>query len=302
MELYNVVTFCTDVELIKKTLGDMTFKYIGILHDRDEKKKPHVHLILSSDAQLPYRKLAEMLQEKFNQNVFVQGVKDFCMAEDYLCHEHNRSKAKYEQSEKFTNDADFFKNLYTINYHRDDSLVQELITGEWDIIALAQKYGLDFVKNFKTYEYFHTCIVNRLEEDRIQNDLYLERVRQNAIAQQRRYDEITKICEDFGVTRETVGDWVYQDYERAYDWVRKYRRYKQENIVYIFVLRKLDEITRLSMEKLIYKRMSDGISQIFVEDDPYHKTIDELRAQHIAGLPVPCFRRNIYLKASEYEV
>lgn len=160
--LFKCVTYQTDVNVILDKLQDK--KICGILHDKDENKLPHVHFIIDAKRQSPiqlHKKLTQLLGSSTLCKTVFKFNEDF----DYFTHKHNRSKYHYSPEEIFFTDEEHFKSLYTMaDYTIENNLIEDLKNPSLSIVALADIYGLDFVKNIRTYVYFRDLL--KVEEER----------------------------------------------------------------------------------------------------------------------------------------
>lgn len=156
--------------------------YAYIQHDKDieidengnEVKKPlHTHLLINFDQNVSVKQIKERILEYTEHNTFGQPLKDKRGAYRYLTHKDNVDKYQYDESLIHSNDdyfKSFDKSLITSECKESDEINQMINDyGTLSYRQLAIKYGRDFIKNFKAYEYYFNLIINQEQGGKNEN-------------------------------------------------------------------------------------------------------------------------------------
>ena len=145
--------------------------YAYIVHDKDTTlndnnevitKPIHTHLLIVFNQNVSVRTIKNRLLEYTEHNIFGQPIKDKKGAYRYLTHKDDLDKYQYDASliveydnyfSKYdlSSDLSLNKEYLEINQMIDDFVI---LTYR----QLACKYGKDFIKNYKSYEYYFSLI------------------------------------------------------------------------------------------------------------------------------------------------
>lgn len=302
--MYGIICYLTKDEArhtFSKFIEVYGGHYIAIEHAYDENKITHVHCILDTNDHFDYNRLKTILQElsQTKQNFMVTTIKNISKSLEYLCHINNPKKAQYKAEEVFFDSAQHWKEVYTSPHDDDTVFLQELLSTNFSARRMAEKYGKDFIKNAKSYIYFRELVMEEERENRIQENAYLQAIEHQKHLALLRKEEINKIIDIYpDITEEEIGDYTLRDYQDLQDWCRWYRRSPKNTDVRVYFLRHLPHREREAMEKLIYKRMSEGIYQFFFDIDPRTLTlVEKVNGHHIPKESK--IRKNIYISQGE---
>lgn len=158
---FNIVSYATLVELLPLIHQSRHFCYI--LHDKDDGKAPHFHLLMTFATA---RSVANVYKSvTSSQNTFAEPLKDFSGSLTYLTHGNNPDKYQYEESEVVYDDVDYWEQYCTDSRKPSkEEFVDDLVSDDYSPIAMAYKYGRDYIRNIKSYEYFRHLVRGELEE------------------------------------------------------------------------------------------------------------------------------------------
>lgn len=153
---YDIVSYLSEEEIIELCHNLMPQSFSLCTHDLDLRedgtlKKIHTHVVLCFKT----RKRALTLAKLFNTtelrgiNTSLQLIGSY----EYLIHQNEEDKVKYEKSKRYTFNENFFNDLYLQTCDGCDdtlSIIDNIITGvpTRKLVAL---YGRDLVYHYKNY-------------------------------------------------------------------------------------------------------------------------------------------------------
>lgn len=284
---------------LQKSLNNLLEKdmhYVGILHDKD-KEDDHFHFIIRSEKDYAFAFVKDLFVTE--TNVFTMYVKDLKKAFQYLIHKNHKNKHQYDESEMFSDDLKKWDVYLREGFVFEDNFIKDLLTddSEFSLQRMAQKYGRDFIKNYRTYREFRNEVLSEKRQEEIAYNEYLALVeKQNQLAKARN-TEINMIMKLFpNITREEIGDRKIEFYKRCYDWCRRFKRDAKYTYVYTYMLLALPEEDRIYYENLIYKRQNAGRIMTFSDVDHTELTIREM--MNVDQRCFTEFRYNIYIRPS----
>lgn len=152
-----VRTYATPLEF--QNLLDTSFKYAYIYHDKDN-VEPHYHILLSFKQNKSFDAVKKLVDS--DQNTFVEPLHDPWSAYCYLTHCDNSGVALpdkyiYSSGDIVSNDtAYWFKTQGGLNSisPSNEEFVYDLLDSDLSMREMAVKYGRDYIKNYRAYEYF----------------------------------------------------------------------------------------------------------------------------------------------------
>lgn len=164
-----VVSYASLSEL--QPLIDTAKHYAYILHDRDEHRAPHYHLLITFSLQRSYESVRSLVVS--DQNTFTQAVKtNVGNIFHYFVHATDSAiaygKAPYDESEVVIDDESYWKKraLSEGASWKDEKgkteinklFIDDLIDNKLTRKELGIKYGRDFIKNFRSYEQYRQAV------------------------------------------------------------------------------------------------------------------------------------------------
>lgn len=150
-----------DLETVKSVLNVYSScikHYAGIVHDKDYKedgtlKEKHIHLIISFYNARTISAVRKLFPD--NQNTLAQSVHDIVSCFEYLTHENEDEKVRYDESAIFADDLDYWKRISTVGERDDKTLsILEDIIKKVRLRDMVLRYGRDFVINMAKYYQF----------------------------------------------------------------------------------------------------------------------------------------------------
>ena len=150
---FKVVSYANWEEL-QNLLGN-AYHWACILHDRDE-TDPHYHILVSFKQNKSFEVVRSMVVSE--QNTLVQELTDWAGDFEYLTHKNAPDKFQYMDDEVLSNDLDFWKRKAGECDKGEDDFVNDLLTGVLLYREMAVKYGRDYIRNFRSYEYFKDAV------------------------------------------------------------------------------------------------------------------------------------------------
>ena len=135
--------------------------YAVIAHDMDECES-HLHAILclrnNCTETALYKKFKRDLP---NQNTLVEGVKDMEGCFDYLTHENEENKIKYDKELIISDNLEWFESIEMnnkLNVDNSIGIIQDLLNSV-PLEEMHLRYGRDFVINYQKYKFFADEVV-----------------------------------------------------------------------------------------------------------------------------------------------
>ena len=134
--------------------------YVYILHDKDVNedgslRSPHFHILCTFVQNKSFNSVASLVVS--SQNTFVQQLQDVGGAFAYLTHQNNLEKFQYNSDDLVSDNLDYWLDKipeYENKSSKNDEFVDDLLSDDFDVVAMARKYGRDFIKNLNRYESF----------------------------------------------------------------------------------------------------------------------------------------------------
>lgn len=160
--LLNKLDYLTSIGLVKH--------FAFIQHDNDkeinesgvEVSKPlHTHLLIVFNQNVSVRQIKERILEYTQHNTFGQPLKDINGAYRYLTHKDDKDKYQYDDNLIISNDNYFSKPRDLLNPNKEVNEISQMIDDYLSNVGyrtMAIKYGKDFIKNFKSYQYYFELI------------------------------------------------------------------------------------------------------------------------------------------------
>jgi len=142
----NADTLPKNAEISKKLAETNIKNYAYITHNKDENKKPHIHLILEYENARTF----DSLQKKF-ETWHIEPCKSLVLSLQYLTHKNDKNKEQYEPSEIVTNNPEWLEKNYNLenDYINDErQLIQELLKGKYKSyfeLILSNDYSLEWL-------------------------------------------------------------------------------------------------------------------------------------------------------------
>lgn len=158
---FNVVSYASLDELLP--LIHQSRHWCYILHDKDDGKDPHFHLLMTFQTARSVQNVYKAVMSE--QNTFAEPLKDFAGSLTYLTHGNDPDKHQYDESEVVYDDEDYWNHYCVPNKEPTrEEFVDDLISDNYTPIAMAYKYGRDYIRNIKSYEYFRHLVRGEIEE------------------------------------------------------------------------------------------------------------------------------------------
>ena len=166
---FSIVSYASVNEILPLVSGCR--HYVYILHDKDvnedgSTRSPHFHILCTFAQNKSFNAVASLVES--NQNTFVQQLQDVGGAFSYLTHQNNPEKYQYNSDDLVSDDIDYWIDRipdYEEKKNKNDDFVDDLLADDFDIVALARKYGRDFIKNISKYENFRFRVLKDMGKD-----------------------------------------------------------------------------------------------------------------------------------------
>lgn len=164
-----VVSYATITEL--QPLLDCAKHYAYIYHDRDEHRSPHYHLLITFDIARSYNSVRSLVNSA--QNTFTQKVKTTIgNVFTYFVHATDSAiaygKEPYDESEVILDDEAYWRKRALQDgagwkdqrgqSELNEEFIKDIIDSNLSRFELGKKYGKDYIKNFRAYEYFKNAV------------------------------------------------------------------------------------------------------------------------------------------------
>lgn len=142
--------------------------YVYILHDKDvnedgSSRSPHFHILCTFVQNKSFNSVASLVVS--SQNTFVQQLQDVGGAFSYLTHQNSPEKFQYNSNELISDNLDYWLDKipeYENKTSKNDEFVDDLLSDNFDVVAMARKYGRDFIKNISKYENFRFRVLKTI--------------------------------------------------------------------------------------------------------------------------------------------
>ena len=171
----------TDYLITHLSNNDRVAHYCFIEHNLDIKedgspKDRHIHLLVTFTENVSLNVIKTRILHT-SQNVLGEPITDKRAVYRYLTHKDNPDKYLYDEKDIVANDDYFSKDdLLTTSKETDEieTMIMDYLYGE-SYLTMAKKYGRDFIKNFRQYQYYFTLVGNeqgieRKESNRLYED------------------------------------------------------------------------------------------------------------------------------------
>lgn len=158
-----ICTYHTDVDIINDFCSK-TFKFAYILHDKDENKSPHYHIVCSFKRNMSFSAVRKLFP--LEQNTLVQQMFDKVSSFEYLTHKNNPEKYQYSDDLVKTNDLKYFvgTSSETSKLIERQEFFDDLAYHNISEKDLFLKYGRDYIKNQSVYRKFvNSCLKQDFE-------------------------------------------------------------------------------------------------------------------------------------------
>lgn len=155
---FSIVSYASLTEI--QNLLQACRHYVYILHDKDVNedgslRSPHFHILCTFVQNKSFNSVASLVVS--SQNTFVQQLLDVGGAFAYLTHQNNPEKFQYNSDDLVSDNLDYWLDKipeYENKSSKNDEFVDDLLSDDFDVVAMARKYGRDFIKNLNRYETF----------------------------------------------------------------------------------------------------------------------------------------------------
>lgn len=151
---FNIVTYVVDENVIIDFCRHCK-KYAYVLHDRDEGKSLHYHIICSFDRNKSFNSVRALLPS--DQNTLIKPLFSRQGSYRYLTHKDDPDKYQYSDDCIHTNDVLYFSKD-EVKYNLETFLVDIQPCTSLPLVELAKRYGKDFIRNKDKYMQFGKVI------------------------------------------------------------------------------------------------------------------------------------------------
>lgn len=166
---FSIVSYASLNEIMPLVAGCR--HYVYILHDKDvnedgSTRSPHFHILCTFAQNKSFNAVASLVES--DQNTFVQQLQDVGGAFSYLIHQNNPEKYQYNSDDLVSDDIDYWIDRipdYEDKKNKNDEFVDDLLSDDFDAVAMARKYGRDFIKNISKYENFRFRVLKDMGKD-----------------------------------------------------------------------------------------------------------------------------------------
>ena len=126
-----------------------------ICHDKDETDK-HFHILCTFAKNKSFERVRAYVQS--DKNTFCQPLEDWTGDYEYLTHSNAPEKFQYSPADIISNDIDFWNKKLNNDDMGEENFVEDLLSGVLTYRQMAIKYGRDYIRNFRSYEYFKGAV------------------------------------------------------------------------------------------------------------------------------------------------
>lgn len=148
-------------EALKRYLTEQCRNWAYMLHDKDVTEEgtpnePHFHFVATYDQRKSFQQVCRTTTlYRGDQNVLVEMCfKGIAPALEYLWHKNDANKYQYDKRKVVISSKEWFERYITGNDESEnDRFVDDLLAPSraFSIIAMARKYGRDFMRNMNSY-------------------------------------------------------------------------------------------------------------------------------------------------------
>lgn len=143
-----------------RRLLDQAKAWAYILHNKDEGKAPHYHIIATFSQEKTFKWVREQVIS--TQNTFAEAVHgDIEDVFDYFIHQGFPEKYQYDKSEVVLSDEKYWNRRIGNGENeesKNEQFMDDLLSDNFSAEAMGRKYGRDFIKNFKSYKEFRDMV------------------------------------------------------------------------------------------------------------------------------------------------
>lgn len=166
---FSIVSYASEIELSSLLISCR--HYVYILHDKDvnedgSPRSAHFHILCTFAQNKSFNSVSSLVQS--SQNTFVQQLQDIGGAFAYLTHQNNPEKYQYNSDDLISDNLDYWLDKipeFEIKKSKNDDFVDDLLSDDFDVVAMARKYGRDFIKNVSKYESFRFRVLKDMGKD-----------------------------------------------------------------------------------------------------------------------------------------
>lgn len=157
---FKIVSYANYEEI--QPLLDKAYHWVMIIHDQDE-QDPHYHILATFKANRSFDSVRKLVVSE--QNTFVQELADWTGDFEYLTHSNDPKKHQYLPEELISDDIEFWQRKAKEFQKGEDDFVHDLLDCSLTFREMAIKYGRDYIRNFRHYEYFKECVYAQERKD-----------------------------------------------------------------------------------------------------------------------------------------
>lgn len=176
---WDIVIYEISKEYLQEKLNTLTNigvvkHYAYIIHNMDKQlddnnniidKPLHCHLLITFNQNVSIKTIKERIIEYTEHNMFGQPLKDKRGAYRYLTHKDDSDKYQYNDIDIVNYDDYFSKFDITTDlqvskeYQEINNMIDDYSTLSYR--QLACKYGKDFIRNFRAYQFYFDLIIEQ---------------------------------------------------------------------------------------------------------------------------------------------
>lgn len=157
---FKIVSYANYEEL--QPLLEKSYHWVMIIHDQDDADL-HFHILCTFKANKSFEAVRKMVVS--DQNTFVQELEDWTGDFEYLTHSNAPEKHQYLPDELISDDIEFWLRKAKEFQKGEDDFVHDLLDGNLTYREMAIKYGRDYIRNFRSYDYFKDCVHSQERKD-----------------------------------------------------------------------------------------------------------------------------------------
>lgn len=158
---HSIVSYAS-IEDIRRLL-DKAKAWAYILHDKDEGKAPHYHIVATFSEQKSFKWVREQVISATNQNTFSEAIKgEIGDVLDYFIHKGWTDKYQYSNEDIVYSNREYWDKRLERGEdeeNKNDTFMDDLLSSDFSAEKMGRKYGRDFIKNFKSYNEFRKMVL-----------------------------------------------------------------------------------------------------------------------------------------------
>lgn len=161
---HSIVSYASLDEL--RRLLEQARAWAYIKHDKDvdetgRSRAEHFHVIATFSEKKSFKWVRNQVVS--TQNTFSEAVHgEVSDVLDYFTHKSNPEKYQYNAENIVYSDVEYWErrthNCGTSKEDANEAFVDDLLSDNYNAVEMARKYGRDFIKNIKNYEYFRGMV------------------------------------------------------------------------------------------------------------------------------------------------